>query len=124
MFTLAKQVLFKYTSFVMKMVKDVLRKALIANTNYEMFFDLDIVLKQTCVLPILEVVETLLKLAQGKVTYVYDFMVVIKLNVGDLYNMYANHIKRYDDLKFQTSNNLVDHTCDVLFMVLWLQLET
>jgi hypothetical protein len=45
MFTLAKQVLFKYTSFVMKMVKDVLRKALIANTNYEMFFDLNIVLK-------------------------------------------------------------------------------
>jgi hypothetical protein len=124
MFALAKQVLFKYTSFVMKMVKDILGKALIANTNYEMFFDPDIVLKYTCVLPMLEVVETLLKLAQGKVTYVYDFMVAIKLNVGDLYNMYANPIKMYDDLKFQTSNNLVDHTCDVLFMVLRLQLET
>jgi hypothetical protein len=66
----------------MKMVKDILGKALIANTNYEMFFDPDIVLKYTCVLPMLEVVETLLKLAQGKVTYVYDFMVAIKLNVG------------------------------------------
>jgi hypothetical protein len=65
-------------------------------------------------------VQTLLKqkLAQGKVTYGYDFVVAIKLNVGDLYNMYANPLKRYDDLKFQTSNNLVDHTCDVLFMVL------
>lgn len=38
MFTFAKQVLFKYKSLVMKMVKDILGNALTANTNYEMFF--------------------------------------------------------------------------------------
>ncbi len=35
MFALAKQVLFKYKSLVMKMVKDILGNALIANTNDE-----------------------------------------------------------------------------------------
>ncbi len=37
---------------------------------------------------------------KGNNIFVYDFVASIKLNVGDLYNMYTTLVKRYDDPHF------------------------
>jgi hypothetical protein len=57
-----KRVLTKYKSFVVKMGDDMARNAS-AENNYELLCDCDIVLRLTCVLPILEAVQSLSKLA-------------------------------------------------------------
>jgi len=57
-----KHVLTKYKSFVVKMGVDMARNAFTKN-NYELLCDCDIVLQLTYVLPMLEAIQSLSKLA-------------------------------------------------------------
>ncbi len=68
-----KCVLFEFKALVAKMTNDTTTYA-IAKNNYEVFYNYEIVLGFTCVLPMLEVVHSLSKLVQGKYTFVCDFV--------------------------------------------------
>jgi hypothetical protein len=57
-----KLVLVEYKNFVVKMCDDITGNAF-ANNNYELLCDCDTILGLTCVLPMLEVVQSLCKLA-------------------------------------------------------------
>jgi hypothetical protein len=57
-----KRILTKYKSLIVKMGDDMVRNES-AKNNYELLCDCDIVLGLTCVLPMLEGVQNLFKLA-------------------------------------------------------------
>jgi len=70
----------------------VVRNAL-AKTNYELLCDYDIVLGLT------RLVDIGGSVRRNNI-FVCDFVASIKLNVGDLYDMYTTLVKRYDDPHF------------------------
>jgi hypothetical protein len=68
MLTLAKRVLQVYKPLVVKVVDD---SAENAKNNYELFCDCDTILGLTCVLPMMEVMQTSSKMAKGMDIFVY-----------------------------------------------------
>jgi hypothetical protein len=56
----------------------------------------DIILGLTCVLPMLEVVQNVSKMAQGRDTFIYDLVIKMILCTNDLYAMYIDPLKNYD----------------------------
>jgi hypothetical protein len=62
MLTLTKRVLQAYKPLVVKVVDDSVGNA---KNNYELFCDCDIILVLSCVLPMMEVVQTSSKMAKG-----------------------------------------------------------
>jgi hypothetical protein len=94
----------------------------IAKKINELFCDYDIILGLTYVLPMMEVVQTLSKMAQAKDTFVYDFVTSIRLCTTNLYSWCIDPLKRYGQPQFQTFNNLVHHIYDALHMVWWMEL--
>jgi hypothetical protein len=61
----SKHVLFEYESLLVKMSEDNPRNTL-TKTNYGLFCDYDIVLGLKCVLPMLELVQSLSKMLQAR----------------------------------------------------------
>jgi hypothetical protein len=61
MLTPSKHALFKHKSLVVKMSENSMGNAP-TKTNYELLYDFDIVLGLTCVLPMLELVQSLSKM--------------------------------------------------------------
>ncbi len=61
MFTPSKHVVFEYKSLVVKMSENSMKNAP-TKTNYKLFCDFDIILGLTCVLPMLEQVQSLSKM--------------------------------------------------------------
>jgi predicted glycosyltransferase involved in capsule biosynthesis len=51
----------------------------VATTNYELFCDVETMMRLTCVLPMLEAVQSLNKLAQNINYFIFYFVVVVKL---------------------------------------------
>jgi hypothetical protein len=85
----SKRLVSKYKSIIMKMSKD-LPTNLVATTNYELFCDVETMMGLTCVLPMLEVVQSLNKLAQNEYCFICDFVVIVKLTQIDLYDLYVD----------------------------------
>jgi hypothetical protein len=69
-----------------------------AKNNYELLCDCDIILGLTCVLPMLEAVQSLSKLTYGRDTFVYNLVTFIILCTCDLDAMYVDPLKKYDHL--------------------------
>jgi hypothetical protein len=80
-----KCVIQKYKTFVVKMVNDSLGNAS-AKNNYELLCDCDTILGLICVLPMMEAMQNLSKMAQGKDTFVCDLMSSIILCTNELYS--------------------------------------
>jgi hypothetical protein len=73
MFAPSKQMFEKYKTLVVKMCDDATSNATI-NINYELLCDVETIMGLTCVLPMLEVVQSLSKFAQNKDTFICDFV--------------------------------------------------
>ncbi len=89
MLALSKRLVFEYKSVVTKMYEDLPTNHVVTN-NYELLCDVETIMRLTCVLPMLEVVQNLNKLVQNKVCFICDFVVVMKLTQVDLYNLYVD----------------------------------
>jgi hypothetical protein len=85
----SKRLVSEYKSIIMKMFED-LPTNLVATTNYELFCDVETMMGLTCVLLMLEVVQSLNKLAQNKDSLICDFVVTVKLIQVDLYDLYVD----------------------------------
>ncbi len=101
-----KLILVDYKCLVVKMGDDMAKNAF-ANNNYELLCHCDIALGLTCVLPMLEAIQSLSKLAQGRDTFVYDLVTSIILCTTDLYVIYVDPLKRYEHPQFAMFNDLV-----------------
>jgi len=66
----------EYKTLVVKMTNDVVSNA-VANTNYELLCGVKIVMGLKCVLPMLEVVQSLNILAQNKDIFICHFVFVV-----------------------------------------------
>jgi hypothetical protein len=62
----------------------------------------------TCVLHMLEAMQSLSKLAQNKGCFICDFVIVIKLIQVDLYNLYVDHECHFSHDQFQHFVDLVE----------------
>jgi hypothetical protein len=91
-----KCILIKYNNFVVKMSEDQLAKNVIAKLNYELLCNRDIILRLICLLPMLEVMQSLFKLASGKNAFVCNLVNSLVLHIIELYAMYLNILQRYD----------------------------
>jgi hypothetical protein len=89
MLALFKILVFEYKSIVMKMSKGLPTNLVIA-INYELLCDVERMMGLTYVLPMLEIVQNLSKLAQNKNSFICDFVVVVKMIQVDLYNLYVD----------------------------------
>jgi hypothetical protein len=63
----------EYKTLVVNMNDDVANNV-VANTNYELLCDVETIMGLTCVLPMLEAMQSLNKLAQNKDTFICDFV--------------------------------------------------
>ncbi len=61
-----------------------------ARTNYELLCNVEIVMGLTCVLPMLEVIQSMSKLVQNKDTFICDYVAAVKLGQVELYTMYVD----------------------------------
>jgi hypothetical protein len=83
----------------------------------------DIILDLTCVLPMLETMQNVSKMAQGRNTFVYDLVIKMILCTNDLYAMHIDPLKKYDHPQFAYSMTWCT-MCDVLHMVWYLEPHT
>ncbi len=79
-----KRVLLKYCALVLNMHKDISVVNEIAH-NLELFCDLEVMVGLSCIMPLLEGLNKLIKLSQSQ-CFVCDFVVAMKLCEEDLYN--------------------------------------
>jgi hypothetical protein len=77
MLSLAKKVMAKYRTLLVKMALDNLANQQ-AKLNYERLCDLQVLLGLSCILPSLKSIHALIKFAQMKDVYVRDLVAVIK----------------------------------------------
>jgi len=63
-------------------------KSEIALKNLNALCDVEIILQLSCILPFLKCVHTLIKFAQGKGVFVYNFVDIIKLAQQELFKLY------------------------------------
>ncbi len=93
-------------------------KNVIAKNNYESLFDYKIVFGLMCVLPMLELMQNLSNMAQGRETFVIcNFVISMIFYQGDMYTFYENLVNRYDYPQFQNFYDLVNHFCYSLHMM-------
>lgn len=70
---------------------------LVATSNYELLCDVKIVMGLTYVLPMLEAIQILKKIAWNKKCFIYDFVATMKFIQMDFYILYV-------DLQWQFSH--------------------
>ncbi len=87
----------KYKSLVIKTSNDFLTN-LIATTNYELVHDVEIYK----LLPMLEVVQNLNKLAQNIDCFICDSIIVVKFIQVNFYNIYVDHERHFSHDQFQS----------------------
>jgi hypothetical protein len=81
------------------MSKDLPTNPIVA-TNYELFCDVKTMMGLTCVLPMLEEMQNLNKLAQNKYCFICDFVAIVKHIQVDLYNLYVNPEQHFSQDQF------------------------
>ncbi len=77
----------EYKKLVVKM-NDEVTNTPNAKINYEFLWDMEIVMGLTCVLPMLETVHSLNKLAQNWDIFICDYVAITELCQTKLYTMY------------------------------------
>jgi hypothetical protein len=98
----------------MKMSKDLLTNLVVA-TNYESLCDVETMMGLTCVLPMLEAVQSLNKLAQNTNYFNSDFVVSFKLTSHvDLHSLYVDLERHFSHDQLQSFVDLVEFKYDVL----------
>lgn len=71
-----------------------------------MLCEIDLILGFPCMLPLLEIMNTLIKIAQGTNVFVYDFVDVVKLAQQELYLLYYDPYAKFEDLAFDDINSI------------------
>jgi hypothetical protein len=94
MLNLTKQVMSMYMPFVARMVEDI-PSIVIAKHNFELFYDVNLLISLSCLLPMLETIHVLIKFALKKDVFVCDFITTIKICNGQLYSHYFDLETKY-----------------------------
>jgi hypothetical protein len=69
----------------------------VARSNLQKLLDLELIFGFHCILPLLELVHTLIKYTQGKDVYICDFFEVIRMCRTKLYELYIDPKCKFKD---------------------------
>ncbi len=94
MFNPTKKVTSMYMPLLAKMAKDNIL-IMSAKVNFELFCDVNLCIFLCCLLPILEIIHALIKLAQKGDVLVCDYLSTIKIFKGQLYFHYVDLETKY-----------------------------
>ncbi len=117
MFSPLKRLLVEYKSLVVKMYMDA-PKSKHAQDNLDFLCDLELVIGLPCILPMLEVVHTLIKYAQRWNVFICEFLDTMKSIEGKLYHLYVIPFCKYDDSSFNEFS-IVHEQCSELLSLAW-----
>jgi hypothetical protein len=112
----------EYKTLVVKMNDDSTSNV-DARSNYELLCDVEIVMGFTCVMLMLEAMQSLNKLIQNKDIFIFYFVVAIKSCQIDIYTMYMDIEKQYS-CEFQSFMDLVMFKNDSLCIQWWIKAQS
>jgi predicted glycosyltransferase involved in capsule biosynthesis len=99
MFSLAKQILTKYKTIVIQIFNEQTSHD-ITKSSLELFCDVEVFLGLTCIIPMLELVQSLSKFAQNQDIFICDFVTIVKKCEAQLYQMYYYQQTIYGQKEF------------------------
>jgi hypothetical protein len=76
--------------------------------NFELLYDVNLLISLSCLLLMLETIHALIKFAQKWDGFVCDFVAAIKICQGQLYSHYSNLDIKYVSDVFKKFQDLVD----------------
>jgi len=123
MLFIAKRVLVKYKSLVVRMNDD-LGMIEVAKPTFEFSCDVKVVMGFMCIMPMLEVVHDLIKFAQKSDTFVCDFVGVMKMCCAHLHTLYYDPKNKYINEQFKGFANLIICNNDELLIAWWIDATT
>jgi hypothetical protein len=91
-----KWLLIEYKSIVVKMYMHAPKSKLVQD-NLDLLCDLELVQGLPCILPMLEVVHTLIKYVQRRGVFICEFLDIVKSTRVELYRLYVDPFCKYDD---------------------------
>jgi len=94
-----KWLLIEHKSLVVKMYMDAPKSKLVQD-NLDLLCDLELVQGLPCILPMLEVVHTLIKYVQRQDVFICKFLDIVKSTRVELYSLYVDPFCKYDDPTF------------------------
>lgn len=113
MFSPLKQLLGEYKSLVVKMYTDA-PKNKPTQKNLDLRCHLELVLGLSYILPMLEVVHTLIKYAQRWDVFICEFLDVTRSTKAKLYQLYVDPFDKYDDSTFNEFTVVCEHHNELL----------
>jgi hypothetical protein len=111
MLSLAKRILAEYKTLVVKMHDD-LHIVATTKTNLQYLCDIEVVMGLACIMLLLESIHVLIKFVQACDTFVFDFVIIVKMCCVELYIMYSNLEKKYGVKYFKAFLDLHENNND------------
>jgi hypothetical protein len=107
-----KRVLSEYHALVLKMHMDASSLAT-AKANLNLLCEIELLLGLTCILPMLEALNYLMKFSQQTACFVSDMVAAIKLCQADLFTWYVDPDTSYTADVFRKFKDILADTSDV-----------
>jgi hypothetical protein len=107
-----KRVLSEYRALVLKMHMDAPSLAT-AKANLNLLCEIELLLGMTCILPMLEALNYLMKFSQQTTCFVSDMVAAIKLCQADLFSWYVDPDTSYTANVFRKFKDILADTSDV-----------
>jgi len=103
----------EYKSLVVKMDTDAPKSKLVRE-KIDLLCDLKLVLDLPCILPMLEVVHTLLKYVQRRDVFICEVIDAVKSNEVELHQLYVDPFCRNDNSTFNMFTIVCEHHSKLL----------
>jgi hypothetical protein len=116
-----KHVLGKYKSLVVKMHTNA-RNNKLAWENLDLLCDIELVFYLPCILPMLEMVHTLIKYVQRRDVFICEFNDVVKANEAKLHQLYVDPFCKCDNSTFNEFTTICEHRSELLALI-WVSHE-
>ncbi len=108
-----KRVAVEYKTLIVKMSKDHIENE-VARSNLQKLLDLELIIGLHCILPLLELVHTLIKYTQGKDVNICDFVEAIKMCRAKLYELHIDPKCKFKDEAYNAFHSLLARKHDGL----------
>ncbi len=91
-------------------------KNVVALKSLKVLCNIEFILTIPCIFPLFEIMLMLIRIAQGRNVFVYDFVDSIKLVQHKLYNFYCGPYAKFEDLVVNDFNSIESLTSQALSM--------
>jgi hypothetical protein len=108
-----KRICCEYKTLIVKFAEDASQESA-TRKHLSLLLDVATLLALSCILPLLEAVQSLIKFAQAGNVFISDFIAAVKICQADLYMMYCDSATSFQALHFQLFTDVVnDHSYSI-----------